>query len=110
MKFRAMGKGMSRRWLRKTFKLDEIHFQSATWVAQLPIQQLKVEDDSKFSKYWSSCEPELFPGSRLVGVNGPHGAKINLFHSGKCVCLGKLFHKRHDVHNILSTVLDNIQL
>ena len=109
MKFRAMGKRVSKRWLKRHFKFTSLHFQSATWTAKLE-RVPKIDDDSLFQQYWSLCEPELFPGSRLIGVHGRKGAKINLFNSGKCVCLGKLFRSKNIVEYVLLTLVQNIRL
>ena len=105
MKYRAMGKHMSRRWLCSKFKVKSIHFQSATWVATTKYR-IPVDDDSCFTGFRSLCEPELFPGSRLISLYG--GAKVNLFNSGKCICLGKLFHRRETVVKILSSLFHNM--
>lgn len=107
MKFRGMGKRITKKWLRKMLNVKTIKFQSATWVANVG-HSIKVHDDQLFSKWRSICEPELFPGSRLISYKD--GAKINVFNSGKCVCLGKLFRSRDIVFDALSTTVINIQL
>lgn len=91
---------------------SSLHFQTATWTAELPYSEggIRIDDDSLFSNYWSLCEPELFPGSRLIGVQGGYkGAKVNIFNSGKCVCLGKRFRHKNDVACMLNDITAGMQ-
>mgnify|MGYP001819496989 CR=1 FL=1 len=98
---------MSKKWIRKVLNVKSLHFQSATWVADIGVG-VKVNDDGKFTRFWSLCESELFPGSRLIGIKGPIGAKINVFNSGKCICMGRLFRHKRTVYDALVNVSQNI--
>lgn len=108
MKFRAMGSRMNRLWLLRHLMdggcIQEIHLQTATWVAQMfKPGEINIWKDSTFAAYKTLCEPELFPSSRLITLP-EGGGKINLFASGKAICMGKRFTKRHSVYNILRGV------
>jgi len=98
-----MGKFISKKWLRSILATKNIKFQSATWLANVG-HSINVNRDEKFKSHWSLCEPELFPGSRLIGVKGRKGAKVNIFNSGKCICMGKYFRSKTNVVNVLSNL------
>jgi len=100
-----MGKHPSRKWLQSKLNVKSLHFQSATWVANVG-HPIKVENDALFEGYRSLCEPELFPGSRLISLNG--GAKVNVFNSGKCIFMGKYFRTESNVRYVLSNLVKNI--
>ena len=105
LNFRAMGKRPNKKWLYRKLNVKNLHFQSATWVADLG-HCIKVEDDALFEGYHSLCEPELFPGSRLISLSG--GAKVNVFNSGKCIFMGKYFRTKFNVLHVLSNLVKNI--
>ena len=105
LNFRAMGKHPNRKWLHRKLNVKSLHFQSATWVADIG-HPIKVDDDALFEGYCSLCEPELFPGSRLISLK--EGAKVNVFNSGKCIFLGKYFRTEPYVYHVLSKLAKNI--
>jgi len=105
MRYRAMGKRVSKRWLCSKLKVKSVHFQSVTWVANMG-RAIPVDDDSCFTEFKSLCEPELFPCSRLITIN--EGTKINMFHSGKCICLGKFFRRKETVASVLLSLFNHI--
>lgn len=114
MKFRAMGSKMNRRWLLRHLLdgdcIREIHLQTATWVGRLfNPGEINVWKDSSFVGYKTMCEPELFPCSRLITIPGG-GGKVNLFASGKVVCLGKRFTSRWSVYIILRNLKKYINI
>lgn len=113
LKFRAMGPGMTPCWLERQFLgggqvCGAPQLQTATYVANMG-RFFNILDDGVFVAYKTCCEPELFPGARLISLpSETGGGKVNVFASGKCVCLGKRFKNRQDVYTVLLELLANL--